>query len=420
MSSGASRAAIYEVLTISKDGKEEPLQGKTVNFNYYESLYSPVVSGNLTYVDAGGSTEDKKDNLTSIKDGLPITALEDLKVKIQTSFGTIDFTKDPFKVTSSPIMHQESNRQTVLLTFVNEKELRNSEVPVFDRYVGRISDSIRKILQQKLQISNDKIDIEPTKNSYGFVGKGRGALNIILDLCRRSVPVKGDAGYFFYQTQDGFNYKSIDSLLSQDPKQKYLYYGALRSNVENSDNDFNVLLAPKVKKDQDITKALKDGTYVNRNIFFNPQTFEHSEVVFSVDKDGVKKTLGGDLPIKTGELKSFVKTNHHILDIGSFEVQNQIPNNDPREWQATSTMRYNLLHSIVMEIQIPCNSELRAGDVIELEIESIKEDMVQSPSDEQQSGKYLILHLCHHFDSLRSFTSLTLVRDSYGMRRSKD
>ena len=70
MSSGASRAAIYEVLTISKDGKEEPLQGKTVNFNYYESLYSPVVSGNLTYVDAGGSTEDKKDNLTSIKDGL--------------------------------------------------------------------------------------------------------------------------------------------------------------------------------------------------------------------------------------------------------------------------------------------------------------------------------------------------------------
>ena len=420
MSSGASRAAIYEVLTISKDGKEHPLQGKTVNFNYYESLYSPVVSGNLTYVDAGGSVEDKKENLTSIKDGLPITALEDLKVKIQTSFGTLDFTRDPFKVTSSPIMHQESNRQTVLLTFVNEKELRNSEVPVFDRYVGRISDSIRKILKQKLKISNDKIDIEPTKNSYGFVGKGRGALNIILDLCRRSVPVKGDAGYFFYQTQDGFKYKSIDSLLSQDPKQKYLYYGALRSNVENSDNDFNILLAPKVKKDQDITKALKDGTYVNRNIFFNPQTFEHSEVVFSVDKDGVKKTLGGDLPIKTDELKSFVKTNHHILDIGSFEVQNQNPNNDPREWQATSTMRYNLLHSIVMEIQIPCNAELRAGDVIELEIESIKEDMVQSPSDEQQSGKYFILHLCHHFDSLRSFTSLRLVRDSYGIRRSKD
>ena len=184
MSQGASLASIYEVLTISKDGKEQPLQGKTINFNYYESLYSPVITGNLMFVDSGGSTPDKRENLTSIKDGLPITALEDLKVKIQTSFGTLDFTRDPFKVVSSPIMHQESNRQTVLLNFVNEKEIKNSEIPVFDRFVGKISDSVKKILQQKLQISSDKIDIEPTKNSYGFVGKGRGALNIVLDLCR--------------------------------------------------------------------------------------------------------------------------------------------------------------------------------------------------------------------------------------------
>ena len=420
MAQKASAPAIYEVLTIIKDGKESVLKAKTINFNYYESLYSPVVSANMMFVDAGGSTSDDKDNVTSIKEGLPITALENVQVKIQTKFGTLDFTKDAFKVTSSPIMDQESNRMTVLLNLINDKEIKNSELPIFDRFVGKISDTVTKILQQKLQISQDKIDVESTKNSYGITGKGRGALNIILDLCRRSVPVKGDAGYFFYQTQDGFKFKSIDTLLSQDPKQKYVYSGALRDNTENSDNDFKILLPPKIKKDQDITKALKNGTYVNRNVFFNPQTFEHSEIVFSVDKDGVKKTLGGDLPVKPEEVKGFTKTNHHILDIGSFEAQNQNPNNDPREWQATSQMRYNLLHSIVMNIQIPCNTELRAGDIIEIDIESQQEDKVDSPSDEQQGGKYLILHLCHHFDTLRSYTSLTLVRDSYGIRRSKD
>lgn len=420
MSQKASAPAKYEILTIVKDGKEQPLQGKTINFNYYESLYSPVVSANMMFVDAGGSVKNDKDNVTSIKEGLPIRALEDVQVKIQTKFGTLDFTKDAFKVTSSPIMDQESNRMTVLLNLINDKEIKNSELPIFDRFVGKISDTVIKILQQKLQVSKDKIDVESTKNSYGITGKGRGALNIILDLCRRSVPVKGDAGYFFYQTQDGFNFKSIDSLLSQDSKQKYVYSGALKENLENSDNDFKILSAPRIKKDQDITKALKNGTYVNRNVFFNPQTFEHSEIVFSVDKDGVKKTLGGDLPVKPKDVKGFTKTNHHILDIGSFETQNQNPNNDPREWQATSQMRYNLLHSIVMNIQIPCNTELRAGDIIEIDIESQQEDKVDSPSDEQQGGKYLILHLCHHFDTLRSYTSLTLVRDSYGIRRSKD
>ena len=171
MAQKATAASIYEVLTISKDGKEVPLQGKTINFNYYESLYSPVVTANMMFVDAGGTTPDKKENLTSIKDGLPITALEDVKVKIQTKFGTLDFTKDAFKVTSSPIMDQESNRQTVLLNLVNDKEIKNSEIPIFDRFVGKISDTVTKILLQKLGITMDKIHVESTKNSYGVTGK---------------------------------------------------------------------------------------------------------------------------------------------------------------------------------------------------------------------------------------------------------
>ena len=64
MAQKASAPAIYEVLTISKDGKEVALQGKTINFNYYESLYSPVITANMMFVDAGGNTPDKKENLT--------------------------------------------------------------------------------------------------------------------------------------------------------------------------------------------------------------------------------------------------------------------------------------------------------------------------------------------------------------------
>ena len=88
-------------------------------------------------------------------------------------------------------------------------------------------------------------------------------------------------------------------------------------------------------------------------MYFSIHKLLNIEVVFSVNKDGVKKTLGGDLLNQTRGCKGFTKTNHHILDIGSFETQNQNPNNDPREWPA-SQMRYNLLHSIVVKIQVLC------------------------------------------------------------------
>ena len=77
---------------------------------------------------------------------------------------------------------------------------------------------LKRFLKEKLKISNDKLDIEPTKNGYNFLGKGRGGLDLVLDLCKRSVPVKGDAGFFFYQTKSGFKFKSINELVSQKPE----------------------------------------------------------------------------------------------------------------------------------------------------------------------------------------------------------
>jgi hypothetical protein len=59
---------------------------------------------------------------------------------------------------------------------------------------------------------------------------------------------------------------------------------------------------------------------------------------------------------------------------------------------------------------------LKAGNTIICNFETITQSKkVEGAIDPVNSGKYLILNLCHHFDPLRSFTSMTLVRDSYGL-----
>ena len=55
----------------------------------------------------------------------------------------------------------------------------------------------------------------------------------------------------------------------------------------------------------------------------------------------------------------------------------------------------------------------------EIEIESLENEKCSEGVDKRQSGKYLILHLCHFFDTTKSVTSLTLVRDTYGLHTSK-
>ena len=405
----------YNRIELQKKGKKPvELKGGVVSVDYYESLYSPTVTANVMYVDAGGNLEDDKNKLTSVKEALPITGLEDLFFNITNETGELKFLKkDAFKVSKAPVMTRESNKQAVLLSVVSPQLKQNNDDPIFDKNKGKISDTVKKILKEKLKISNDKLDIEPTQNGYNFLGKGRGGLDLVLDLCKRSVPVKGDAGFFFYQTKSGFKFKSISELVSQKPEFTLVYFGGFKQdNTDGSGNDNKIMIPPRFEKDQDVMKALKGGVYRSRNIFFDPRTFCYEEITYDISaKEGIKKTLGGAPPF-ADDVKSFTKTFHHILDVGSLDSNPSTKiNNDPRDWQASSQ---------VVHIQIPCNLKLEAGNVIKMEIESTSANKEEGAKDEQQSGNYLILNLCHDFTDRRSITSLTLVRDTYGIKRSKD
>ena len=64
-----------------------------------------------------------------------------------------------------------------------------------------------------------------------------------------------------------------------------------------------------------------------------------------------------------------------------------------------------MLTSQLLSITVPCNTDLRAGDIITCKFPKVsREDSERF--DPETSGKYLIKELCHHFDPDRSFTSM--------------
>jgi hypothetical protein len=418
MSGSAARASIYEKMEISKDGKNANLIGKTVSFDYYESLYSPEVTATLLFVDAGASIEsskaqDSQGRLGSIKSALPITGFEDVQVKIKSKSGTLNF---PFKVNAAPTLTEDANRQSVFLSLKSSSTYENLDIKdPCKKYTGRISDTVKKILKD---LNVRKSTIDPTQNNYDFYSNGVGGLDLINDLCRRSIPQNGDPAYFFYETQRGINFRGIDNLISQSPVETYTYVGGSKANLDNDNNDYRILLPPNVLKDQDVEEALKWMS--SRNVFFNPSTLKVEEPkIYSLKDSKVKKLLGRK-PALEDKIKSYSTSNFIVLDVGSTDADpNELtPNNDPREWQAKSPMRYNLLHSQIMEIQVPCNLQLNAGDVIKCEFQR-QGEVEMGGADQQISGNFLILHLCHHFDTERSYTSMTICRDAYGLYTNK-
>lgn len=424
--SKASQASTYEVFKIQKKGRpavditgQEKTGPKTVSFNYYESLLSPSVTANLALVDTGDSVPydrkyDSQGRMGTLSSALPLAGDVNVSFKIKSRYGTLDFTRKTLLFDKVLSPGQESNRESIIMNLVSPTFKLNEMSTIYKKYTGNIGNSVRSIVSDYLKT---EVKIDQTRNSYSFTGNSKTPFELICRLASKSMPGKGNPGYFFYETSQGLNFRSIDELIRQQPVALYSRTDVLKANVDNDANDFKILFKTDVRKG-DLMNILKSGGAFSRNIFFDPRTFKYEEVDINVAKN-LSTSLGKDAILPT--VDTFTRTHFHIKDIGclSQKILDDV-NNDPKIWQALSTMRYNLLFSQIVQIQVPCNVKLKAGDTILCDFETVtSNNKVQGP-DPVQSGKYLIVNLCHHFDPLRSFTSMTLVRDSYGLYTNKN
>ena len=122
-----------------------------------------------------------------------------------------------------------------------------------------------------------------------------------------------------------------------------------------------------------------------------------------------------------GELPSRIFVS--MLDVGTIEEDASDEgwnspvnrNADPAKIHAQSMMRYNQLHTQVVDITIPMNTNLSAGNLIKCSFPQISNTKRKEP-DRETSGLYMIKELAHYFDSQGSFTKLKVIRDTFGKK----
>ena len=430
-----SKAAIernYDHLVIDKKGKRvdisgaDPFGARTTTFDYYESLFSPNLTATLSFVDVGRTTiydkeYDSQERIGSLYNALPITGdgSERVEFKISSPLGNLNFINNYFIINGSVNLGQESRRQGTALSLISQTGYRNREVQVVKKYTSAVSQSVNNIAKSLLKIPENKLKIEQTKNTYPFIGNDRSPCEVLVSLASKSVPIKGNPGFFFYETREGHNFRSIDSLILQEPVATYFKNDINKSDQTTDANNFKIHHA-SISKNQNLINALKSGVYKSRRVYFNPKTFKEEEIIFDLKNEPLIAALGKEAPIP--ELDSYTRTTYDILDVGTLSpsAKNSV-SSDPKEWQGNVQMRYNILFSQILNIQVPCNPTLKAGDTIRCEFEiTTQGEKEKGVIDPVQSGKYLIVHLRHHFGTTKAVTLMTLVRDTYGLYTNKN
>lgn len=439
----AINKSIYEKLTLESNDQKRTvdIQTGTVSIDYYEDIFSPTITAKILVGNTGDSiqapdSEGEPDGpKQSIYNGLPLRGGERLSLKIAGNSDKnpgLDFStneKDYLYVSSITNVISESQRETFLLHLVSREAITNETSRVGKKYPtsSTISNSVEDILKNYLK--TDKIGkMDKTQNKYGFIGNLRKPFTLLVWLASKGVPESSSAdataGFVFYQTKEGFQFRSIDELISQPSKATYIYTDINKSGTER-DNDF-VILNYKTEKNQNLLEKLRLGTYASYRMFYNPLDFTFTDPVkgtFTIDDyvSGVKN-LGQELVLPKISNSSNVDLGHipsriitQILDIGTLEkdVSFDSTNSDPIKYQSQAIMRYNILFTQTLSMVVPSNTNLHAGDIITCNFPKISRGDKEE-FDQDQSGLYMIKEICHHFDTTASYTSMKLIRDTFG------
>ena len=443
-----------------------------MNFSYYESILQDVVRATVTFMDTGDRVDGK-----TVMEGLRVYGSEAASIWIE------DNNKKSIKVklfVNKPDDLLDDTRKRVCnLNFASKEFFDNEKIRVNIRFDGKIANgkdkseeggSIEKILKtdEKFLNTQKEIFIEKTSNERNFIGNNWKCFYIINWLATQSVPsdeenpegvqTNSSAGFMFWETADGFHFKSIDGLMNTETnpvKRRFIYNETAEgpcSGKMPEGYDAKVL-EMTIDNRVNVQQKLKMGAYSTRTWTFNPYN-SSVEIIYpnafvnatgtppanSKGNQDYLKLAGKKLPFLNKEFNNtvdFSRTEFMVLDVGSLpegngsgeEGENQqlgenskIENSKPLQTLNQGNMRINQLFASKVVITIPGDFELHAGDAVYFDAPGLRKDKKAKGTEEIDkhiSGNYIIASICHYLDGSNTLTKIDLVRDSFGRKPQK-
>ena len=407
---------------LTASGQKIELKKLMVELSYYEDIYNFVTSGYITLIDAQGFIESMR-----------ITGNEFIEV----NFGKVRDGKNSndqiFRIYKSSNRKPSGNQNSEVYTlyFCSEELLLSEQTKISKSYKGNyISNIVKDVLINTLKVKSKRIyKIEQTTGVYDFIVPNLKPLETISWVSIYGRPQKfPGADMLFFETKDGFNFRSIQSMFSDSVYATYKYEA---KNIDNKQQSFQEksigVLNYEITKPFDTLNEISSGTVANKLISIDPltrtvrtTTFDYNKYKSqstTLNKAGVQDTLQNRLGKKENEAYDGVlkvaignADQRNVPYIKQAEsgvaqdifIENYVPNR---------TAQISLANFTTVKATIPGDPGLTAGRTIQFDLLTLKPGK-ERDLDRFYSGKYLVTAVRHIIQQGAYQTVIELCKDS--------
>jgi len=397
------------------------LKNTMQEISYNEDIFNNVLSGYVMIVEASGFIETLAINGTEFL-RLTFSKFGDRNNQIDKLFRVYKVGKRKLEGT----MYKES----YVLYFCSEELLLSEQYKISKRYKNQlISDNVNDILNNYLKIPNNKKGtIETTYGKYDFLIptlKPFDAINWLTNYARPN-PQNPGADMLFYEDKNGFQFRSLQSLMKQ---QSYYTYTYKPKNINSKDlnTDAHNVITYEFLDSFDTLNGITSGTFANQLISLNVLT--RSKKVTNFNYDTYQKSAknlnpygiiddstnrNGDNLSQTPQ--SMLKLIFSNFDSGTNSYVAGVPGASGNDIYAETFVPYRtaqlgLANYTRLRISVPGDCNLTVGRVLTFNLTS-RNTKNNGALDKYYSGNYFITGVRHIIDLTRFRTILEITKES--------
>ena len=445
---------IFLTSYFSAEGSSEPFKMDVTQLvqeiQLYESINRSTLTGVLVLVDAAG-----------LLDRLPLTGNELLEFTAHSPGFTpqdksthgYDFTMKSgfpmFVYSIKNISEPSPGVKTYALRFCSKELIKDKQRKLCRAFEAPIHLTVQKVLKDYLK-SRKNLFFEQTTPLVKYVIPKKSPLDTIKFLCKESVSKKfKSAGFFFYETSDGFHFKSLENMISNPSgaaKRAIAEYSntpKITSGTRYKTKNGNKITKGNVEKvfdfkilnRYDTLSSINKGVYASRLVTYDAFTKQFDEQDFSyphefvntthmgqISKDKTSET-NGLMPIYNYEdnkmMSDFSEGRYMFLSAtqGMHDNKNLLTDEisavdtaDIKNTIQRSISQQGAFNSFSIELVVPGNTAVTAGSVIEFS--TLTSSGVDKPRiDPYMSGRYLVIEVRHIIQRITTNTvhNMTLI-----------
>ena len=372
-------------------------------FVYSEDINKPFTSLRLIISDSTGMPEL-----------FPLVGDELIVIQFKSP-NENDYTRKLFKISSvkNRVIANERSHGYLIEAYSLEF-FKNKMTSIGNSYKGKLGSEIVKNVFENYFLDNGykeidvfpkQLSIEDSSNLITINSNTQSPINFILQVAHSSYNLLYKSSvYRFYEDKDGYNFKTINGMLTKDPV-KNLYLGASIAKDSDDVSAFNLINGITFGDTFDIYQRLSLGLIDNSVDIIDPITKTYVEKSFNyldnfddlthIDSFPIlskaSKYKGLDGSSSSNYVSARYNNSKKYTDVVPYINERITATNDPHLFHENQRYTFLMQHksqvqslsSYTLDITVPGDSKLKSGDIINVYIP-------QNSTETNKLEKYLL------------------------------